>query len=131
MDKNFVNYDIALKMRELGFNDKCIATIDSRNMIILKGQREQPCYIFIPVPTWSGCFDWFREKHNCIISVYSNASGYLWESHDSVGGTQREWSNYTGPNESGVWDNFYEARKNAILTNLDIIKNKLRTSKRN
>lgn len=54
MDNNFVSYDIALKMRELGFNDKCIATIDSRNMIILKGQREQPCYIFIPVPTWSG-----------------------------------------------------------------------------
>ena len=71
----------------------------------------------ISAPTFSQAFRWFREKYNILATIYSNASGYLYEWHDAVGGTHRGWSEYEGPNDGGVW-NTYEEAELACLTKL-------------
>jgi len=58
---------------------------------------------------------WLREDHNVMISIYTNASGYLWNKMDSIGGTDRGWSQYDGPNDSGCWDDYPDALEAAII----------------
>jgi hypothetical protein len=72
----------------------------------------------------SMAFRWFREKYNLLATVYSNASGYLYEWSDSVGGTHRGWSNYEGPNDSGVWDTYEEAELACLKKLIEIVKEK-------
>lgn len=65
-------------------------------------------------PTQSLLQRWIREKHNILITIYSNASGFLWEMHKTVGGTHLFDSVYTGPNDSGCWDSYEAALENAL-----------------
>jgi len=67
-------------------------------------------------------FRFFREKYNILANVYSNASGYLFEWHDSIGGTHRGWSDYEGPNDSGVWDTYEEAETKCLDKLIQIVK---------
>lgn len=66
-------------------------------------------------------FRWFREKYNTLATIYSNASGYLYEWHDAIGGTQRGWSEYEGPNDSGVWDTYEEAELECLKRLIEIV----------
>ena len=65
---------------------------------------------------------WLREKHDILIGIYSNASGYCWEHMDSNGGTHRKDSGYDGPNDSGCWDTYELALENALQYGLGLIK---------
>lgn len=56
MREIFVDYEIANKMRGLGFCEPCIASINFRNNIFLGGDSMDPDYI--PTPTWDQSFDW-------------------------------------------------------------------------
>ncbi len=70
MEKEFVPYELALKMKQLGFDEPCfgywyteqeeykkidiqLATID-----FLEGEED-----YILAPTWQQAFRWFREKY--------------------------------------------------------------------
>ena len=125
MQEQFVTWDIALKLKELGFNEECFGLFTRNKEFLVKdfitNEEAKEYYGGIATPLWQQAIDWFREKHNKIITVYSNASGYLWETHDAIGGTQREWSDYSGPNDSGCWDTYEEAREQAILKALELI----------
>ena len=65
---------------------------------------------------------WFRIEHNLLVSVYSNASGYLWNRMDAEGGTDRGWSEEEGPNDSGVWDSYDDALEAGLLQSIEYIK---------
>ena len=71
MEKEFVPYELALKMKQLGFDEPCfgywyteqeeykkidiqLATID-----FLEGEED-----YILALTWQQAFRWFREKYN-------------------------------------------------------------------
>jgi hypothetical protein len=88
MEKEFVIYSLALRMKKLGYNGSCFAFYQVENF------EEKPCgvddrdeYIrtgfatcknseipehFTSAPTFSQAFRWFRENYNlfCEINVY-------------------------------------------------------------
>lgn len=101
MEKEFVPYEIALKLKELGFNEKCLLSIVGGTYLYLGGydcnikykfpiakqelfigynkgggkQFKNPLYDF-NIPTFSQAFRWFREKHNLMSVIgYHN----IWE----------------------------------------------------
>ena len=142
MNKELVPYQEALELKELGFDEKGFVKVWWLNSvhyqtkvpfephITMNGQdikfeypipEKHPSSGFgaleLQVPTFSQAFRWFREKYNILATIYSNASGYLYEWHDAIGGTHRGWSEYEGPNDSGVWDTYEEAEL-ACLTKL-------------
>ena len=131
MNHLFVPYKIALQLKEKGFNEDCLAYYQQKlGAEVLRFIWEEDTNPFnnllsdtITAPLYQQVIDWFRETHNLVINVYANASGYCFELHDSAakGGSHRYDSDYTGPNESGCWDNFYEANQAAILYSLKII----------
>jgi hypothetical protein len=68
MDKEFIPYEQALALKELGFNEPCITKyvetsrgfiLELTNICTTLGQLPS-----IDAPTFSQCFRWFREKYS-------------------------------------------------------------------
>jgi len=82
MKEQFATYEIALKLKELGFDEKCLAyyhnqvepsfcnNLDRGNSVTNSESR----YILYPqdcsAPLWQQAIDWFREKHNINVNIY-------------------------------------------------------------
>ena len=68
MNKEFIPYELALELKQLGFDEPCLATIDQTDFIHIKGTeypiRGAMIYDTIDCPTYSQAFRWFRDKHN-------------------------------------------------------------------
>jgi len=64
MNKEFIPYEQALELKELGFDEPCIAIwID-----------------IIPLPLYQQTFRWFREKYNyCYFIRGNNYDGYYYD----------------------------------------------------
>ena len=67
MNKEFVPYEQALELKELGFDEKCFAWyhkgwLTFSKMYNLPDVNEHPRNVFAPL--YQQAFRWFREKHN-------------------------------------------------------------------
>lgn len=161
MKKQFVTYEIALKLKKLGFDEECFGYYTPMKDWMMKGKysdgklhfhgpnwsnSDNTMYFMyvqnsfgdrnsvvknsyftkaiknVATPLWQQVFDWLREKHNIVIILYANASGHLWETHKAIGGTFIDWSDYSGPNDSGCWDKYEDVREEAILKAIESIK---------
>jgi hypothetical protein len=89
MEKEFVPYELAFKLvYDLGFKEKCLATIDHINYLHIKGTKSSSrgamFYDTVDCPTFSQAFRWFREKYNlksCIMfrtSMEDDKEYYDW-----------------------------------------------------
>jgi hypothetical protein len=76
MDKEFISYEQALALKELGFDEPCIGwynpqvnykkvTTDKYWAFHLTGEWEN----FKPAPLYQQAFRWFREKHNFWVEI--------------------------------------------------------------
>jgi hypothetical protein len=77
MEKEFIPYEIALKLKELGFDEPCLA----RYLIVTFWERVTgeiklqmtDCAInekyLIKAPLYQQAFRWFREKHNLHCNI--------------------------------------------------------------
>lgn len=127
MNKEFTPHEQALALKELGFDEECLGYYN-----IDPSLKHIPFNPFSPfehewclaAPLYQQAFRWFREKHNILSTIYANASGFLYEWEDAIGGTHRGWSEYEGPNDSGCWDTYEEAELACLKKLIEIIKNK-------
>ena len=122
----FVPYQQSLELRELGFDEICLTHYWGENILneAYGGWMKNSNTKYVMAPTWEQAFKWLRENYNTLATIYSNASGYLYEWHDTVGGTHRGWSEYEGPNDGGVWDTYEEAKLACITKLIEIVKTK-------
>jgi len=84
MKEHFVNYTQALALKELGFNEPCIARYiipgdlvfkgcyEDSNIIHLELTQNDICEAHVLAPLKSQVFKWFRDNHsiNGIVSYY-------------------------------------------------------------
>ena len=66
MINEFVIYEQALKLKQLGFDEPCLAYWDDNkvfelNSEFLKGSEMDDTWL--TAPTWHSAFDWFRQNH--------------------------------------------------------------------
>lgn len=71
MNKEFVPYEEALAMKELGFDEPCFATFDiGENHLITQDDgslvRNSEVEYGIAAPLWQQAFRWFMEKHKLV-----------------------------------------------------------------
>lgn len=58
---------------------------------------------------------YIMESKNILVSVYTNASGFLWQMMKVDSGTDLGWSEYTGDEEwSGTFSSYNKAFKDAL-----------------
>lgn len=127
MQEQFVTYEIALKLKELGFNEECLCTYvvktkelhrnPSNDMI---GEEIEEPYTWInskihssvcTAPLWQQAIDWLREnKDLCIFTIKCNEREY-----NSI--ILNKW-------ESKTYISYEEAREQAILKAIELCHNK-------
>ena len=78
MQEQFVTYEIALKLKELGFDEKCLGYYAGDHLILSVRQQYYPNKV-TKAPLWQQVIDWF-EKQGLI--VYCNIVITMhWEYH--------------------------------------------------
>ena len=108
MTKEFIPYEQALVLKELGFDEPCLGF-----RYIEKNKPEES-------PTYSQAFRWFRESHG----LYSNLSSWT---HEKDLGIYHDYEIYDISSCQHVSDKFksYEEAELTCLKQLiEIIKNK-------
>jgi hypothetical protein len=78
MEKEFVPYELALRMKQLGFDEPCIAWYVSKSYGLEYGKVIKPDLIkeAVLAPTFSQAFRWFREKYG-LYSWIQLHNGYI------------------------------------------------------
>ena len=86
MNKEFVPYEQALALKELGFVEPCVYYVDKDNNSYIYNFQTHPdefiegCGVnVIPTPTFSQAFRWFREKYDLRIWIESNRGVLFYE----------------------------------------------------
>jgi hypothetical protein len=118
MDKEFVTYRQALALKELGFDEECAGYYSDNILYIYEIENKNLSNGAIVCPLKQQVFRWFREKYNMLANVYSNASGFLYEYHDTIGGTHRLSSGFMGDCEFSGTFTTYEKAENACIDKL-------------
>jgi hypothetical protein len=81
MKKEFVPYELAVKLKTLGFDEPCLAVFnDSKQFRINSESTNWNDNVkngdTTSSPLYQQAFRWFREKHDLFISIYHYDSGY-------------------------------------------------------
>jgi len=106
MNKEFITYEQALALKELGFDESCMASRDMNNN---KG--------LIQIPLYQQAFRWFREKYQLDSSIALVANGYGFYIHKN--------RNYTNKGESyGMYITYEEAEQACLDKLIEICKSK-------
>jgi hypothetical protein len=80
MEKEFVNYEIALALKELGFDEPCFGYYFNKSKVLMVISEKDINYLtgtsgtsnttFTLAPTFSQAFRFFREKYGLISYVH-------------------------------------------------------------
>lgn len=86
MVKQFVTYEIALKLKELGFDEKCIGVFSlSKTLYTPKTDFDEIDELhFIKAPLWQQALKWLRDKHHINIVVNFELHMKWWFSVDKA-----------------------------------------------
>jgi hypothetical protein len=117
MEKEFVSYEQALALKELGFDEECLKLWKNITLFTLLVNPEEfkrvVSDLFTPAPLKQQVLRWFREKYGW----YANLSSWI---HEEELGTYHEYEIYGTPNSAHGWTPFktYEEAENACIDKL-------------
>jgi hypothetical protein len=73
MEKEFLPYELALRMKELGFEERCFTRYyESGKLADSLSYLHHNYFGQVNAPTFSQAFRWFREKYDLTISIKRN-----------------------------------------------------------
>ncbi len=118
MNKEFVPYEQALLLKELGFDEICIATYDEDEYFEFL-DFEQSYYTIpsklIQAPLYQQAFRWFREKYQIDSWIYPNLNGLY-----SISNVRRG----VGLGKVSEYQTYEEAELECLIKLIEIVKNK-------
>ncbi len=119
MEKEFVTYEIGLELKNLGFDEPCLAgySTSTEKLEYYSRPLVTKDSFTVDAPTYSQAFRFFREKYGLRIRnyVFVNMSGGISEGFEVF--------RYAEDTISRVWALTYEKAELACLKNLiEIVK---------
>lgn len=130
MTKEFISYEQALSLKELGFDEPCLGRYyykesysmlnpnsGETELVFEFGQYIKQTEITILAPTFSQCFRWFREKYT--LKGHVEAVEYLDETPDTY-----HWSIFNKCNSGDDQLTYEEAELECLRKLIEIVKNK-------
>jgi hypothetical protein len=114
MTKEFVPYELALKLKELGFEERCFTRYyESGKLADSLSYLHHNYFGQVNAPTFQQAFRWFREKYGLFGYVFDRERGnYYW-------GISKLFSGETEEDSSeGPFDDSYEEAELACLDKL-------------
>ena len=135
MEKEFVPYEQALELKELGFNEPCFAYYENNNLTVTFPSKSSNGWKWvgnsiipaknINAPTLSQAFRWFREKHNLRsfvdtrVTSVDNPNMWVYDFQIKMGNGVD-----TQPFYSGDFDTYEEAELECLKKLIEIVKQK-------
>ncbi len=126
MNNQFTTYEIAVKLKELGFNEKCLYSIEysegGQTLYLNPNfKNNSQSYIGeITLPLWQQAINWIRREKGidlCVNKAYDD----LWEySYNRVGDDTTTITHVPLPTECSLED----AYKECILAAIKLIEKK-------
>ena len=122
MKNEFIPYEQALELKELGFDEPCLAFYNGKFLestdYNFDNSTPKDIGLCIVAPTFSQAFRWFREKHGLvgIIKFGTNDFTYNVYNEDGMGLLTKESLNFNG--------NYEEAELACLKKLIEIAKNK-------
>lgn len=131
MKKQFVTYEIALRLKELGFDEECICRYNSYGALkhcISGTNPDIDDYISfnkyddrLLAPLYQQVIDWFREKHNIDIIIKPWSGDKVGEKTYAADVFIFGTITYIKLKREGTYE---EARDQAILKCIELCQNK-------
>lgn len=131
MKEQFVTYEIALALKELGFDKQCLAYFrqDGTLKFILNPSMCTNTQLkgvnLLAAPLWQQAIDWFREEKDIHVNITPSFNFEL----DIIDGynisdiyNSKTETLYMATNEDD-YDSYYKAREQAILKAIELCKN--------
>lgn len=132
MNKEFIPYEQALALKELGFNEPCLKLWEKTMMFtILVDPSEFKKVVserYVSAPTYSQAFRWFREKYNLHAEPYTADMGaieYCFQIRDLYS-EKYVYDNFKGAGSSymGTFNTPEEAELECLKKLIEIVKTK-------
>jgi hypothetical protein len=131
MEKEFVTYEQALALKDLGFNEPCFSFYIDVDNFLYTNQKWLNYNLNdkrISAPLYQQAFRWFREKHNLCGEVYTvnmGAIDYTFQIRDlySEDVKHNNFEAYTG-GYIGTFLTYEEAEQACLDKLIEICKNK-------
>ena len=142
MEKEFVTHEIALALKELGFDEHCLAyykpyyekgvitypilysfmqTFDEELETYKSSELDSDTWKdYLLAPLWQQVIDWFREKYE--IDIYPEPTYSLTEYNFKIITIQGKSKRQEYFKEMNKTYSFQEAREQAILKAIELIK---------
>jgi hypothetical protein len=125
MNKEFIPYEQALELKELGFNEQCFAA-QKDNIIDYGSEMHSFIYnmdcgdIWVALPLYQQAFRWFREKYNiaCYMETKSLTIGGSTYDYTIIADEEEEWD------DGKRWRTYEEAELACLKKLIEIVKNK-------
>jgi hypothetical protein len=113
MEKEFIPYEQALALKELGFEEPCLAYYDYYSKGVPLNIYESDDGCGQPAPLYQQAFRWFRNNHCFYNQIHK---GYGWEGiiRNSVNG-DIEWND-------GTYNSPEEAELACLIKLIEIVK---------
>ena len=78
MEKEFIPYGLALKLKELGYKEECLASYYHVGRKLDMCEYINHSEYTILAPLWQQAFDFFREKHYLYCAITSSTMMIDW-----------------------------------------------------
>jgi hypothetical protein len=74
MEKEFVPYELALKIKQIGYkkegvDEDCFAFYDEEEYLFTVREQDDINEEWLITPTFSQAFRWFRDKHDLVAAI--------------------------------------------------------------
>ena len=117
MNKEFIQYELALKLVELGFKERCLAIytddiVNFGNLYIGEYDNE---YKNILAPLWQQAFRFFREKYSLSGEIY------LFEGYWHFDINKKSMEIFTTPKHGDI-ETYEEAQQSCLEKLIEIVK---------
>ena len=100
MKQQFVPYEIAIKLKEKGFNEPCLANYCDKDLIPYRGYpdegdedsnfsttiNENITSLWVTAPLWQQVIDWLSIVHNIHIGICHQSNGMfdIWKNNGNL-----------------------------------------------
>ena len=118
MNKEFVTYEQALALKELGFDERCFTRYyESGKLADSLSYLHHNYFGQVNAPLYQQAFRWFRDKHNLVFNFISYNIVKPGEYHWSI-----TWNDEA--KASGIVKTYEEAEQACLDKLIEICKNK-------
>lgn len=122
MEKEFAPYELAVKLKELGFKRTCLAEyIDGIFYLSTSLNNKKQVLTTASAPLWQQAFDWFREKHYIDSAILPTSSTkYIYRLYEQQSKSKTQiYGEYMGKK----YKTYEEARQACLEKLIELCKN--------